>query len=239
MFNVIKKKLKLKVKGVSFNLCLIPASTFTMGSPENEDGRYDNETQHQVTITRPYYLMETEVTQELYEVIMGNNPAYFKGPQRPVETVSWYDATAFCEKLSHLTGKTFRLPTEAEWEYACRAGTTGARYGELDNIGWYYGNSWNKPYNETHNVRQKTANAWGLYDMLGNVWEWCGDWYGDYPVGGVDDPGGPASGSYRVLRGSSWYDIAGDCRSAVRGYDYPGSESYGHGFRACLPAEDK
>ncbi|MBR4171223.1 MAG: SUMF1/EgtB/PvdO family nonheme iron enzyme [Kiritimatiellae bacterium] len=198
-----------------------PAGTFTMGSPTSEDGRYDNETQHRVTLTRGFWMGEAPVTQEQWESVMGNNPSNFKGANLPVEQVSWNDCQEFIKKVNSALDCGARLPTEAEWEYACRAGTTGAYggSGNLDEMGWYDGNSGDK----THPVGQKKPNAWGLCDMHGNVWEWCSDWFGDYPSGSVTDPTGPSSGSYLVLRGGSWRSVAWGCRSAYRyGYDPDG-----------------
>ena len=169
---------------------------------------------------------------------MGGNPSHFKGSERPVEQVNWEEAVEYCRKLTAKQraegllpdGWEWRLPTEAEWEYAARAGTTGARYGELDTIAWYDGNSGK----QTHPVSQKAANAWGLYDMMGNVWEWCADWSGGYPTGSVTDPTGPSSGSGRVNRGGSWYDDAGRTRSAFRFRNAPGNRSNNLGFRPAL-----
>ena len=186
-----------------------------MGS---EKGDNDEKPVHKVTITKPFYMGKYEVTQEQWEAVMGSNPSNFKGAKNPVEQVSWEDCEKFIGKLKEkVSGRDFRLPTEAEWEYACRAGsTTDYCYGDgdesLDEYAWYYGNSESK----THPVGQKKANAWGLYDMHGNVWEWCSDWYGDYADGAVSDPKGPESGSARVLRGGSWGGNARDCRSACR-----------------------
>ena len=170
---------------------------------------------------------------------MGGNPSCYKGTERPVETVSWEKAVEYCRKLTAKhraegilpSGWEWRLPTEAEWEYAARAGTTGPRYGELDAIAWYLGNSDYK----TDEVKGKKANEWGLYDMIGNVWEWCSDWYGEYPTGSVTDPKGPSSGSFRVLRGGSWNNVARDARSASRSGYGPGFRSNGRlGFRPAL-----
>ena len=168
---------------IGMKLRLIPAGEFMMGSPGTESGREDDETQHRVSITKPFYLGVTEVTQEQYQKVMGTNPSYFKGPQNPVETVSWADAVEFCRKLSAMpaektAGHVYRLPTEAEWEYACRAGTTTAySFGDdasrLGDYGWFGGNSDSK----THQVGEKKPNAWGLYDMHGGVYEWCQDRY--------------------------------------------------------------
>ena len=207
----------------------IPAGTFMMGSPEDEYGRSRDEAQHKVTLTSPFELMVTPVTQGLWRLVMGNNPSYFKGPDLPVESVSWDEVQDFIAKLNQMLGiDSLRLPTEAEWEYACRAGTTGARYAELDMIAWYDDNSACK----THPVGEMAPNAWGLYDMLGNVFEWCQDWYGDYPSGAVTDPGGPFTGSFRVSRGGSWYDNFGFVRAAGRYSDFVQRYRYFHlGFR--------
>ena len=180
----------------------------------------------------------TEVTQEQYQKVMGTNPSEFKGPQNPVETVSWADAVEFCRKLSAMpaektAGHVYRLPTEAEWEYACRSGTTTA-YGfgddasRLGDYGWFGGNS----DSSTHPVGEKKPNAWGLYDMHGNVWEWCQDWYGEYPSGSATDPTGATSGSIRVSRGGMLGHIARYCRSAYRNWFTPESrDRYVLGFR--------
>jgi formylglycine-generating enzyme required for sulfatase activity len=195
---------------------------------------------HNVMITRPYYLGVFEVTQEQYQRVMGENPSRFKNAKNPVEEVSWVDAVSFCKKLSEVAaeksaGRFYRLPTEAEWEYACRAGTStaycfgDARY-QLHNYAWYGENS----ESTTHSVGLKKPNAFGLYDMHGNVWEWCQDWYSDYPSGALIDPRGPSGGTYRVSRGGSWgYDEA-NCRSAFRSTYVPTSRSNDLGFRVAL-----
>ena len=217
----------------------IPPGTFVMGSPESEEGRYADEVQHTVTLTQGFWMSDHEVTQSEYQAVMGNNPSVFKGDlNRPVETVSWDEAVLYCQKLTEreraagriTAQQAYRLPTEAEWEYAARAGTTGARYGELDTIAWWNGNAGN----QTHPVKQKAPNAWGLYDMLGNVWEWCSDWSGEYPTGSVTDPTGPNSGSVRVIRGGSWDVGAGRARSAGRDRGVPGSRFSDLGFRPAL-----
>jgi formylglycine-generating enzyme required for sulfatase activity len=208
---------------IGMKLRLIPAGEFMMGSPATESGRSDNETQHRVTLTKPFYLGVTEVTQEQYQKVMVTNPSKVKGPQNPVERVNWAEAVEFCGKLSAMpaektAGHVYRLPTEAEWEYACRSGTATA-YGfgddasRLGDYGWFEGNSDSR----THPVGEKKPNAWGLYDMHGNVWEWCQDRYGDYPSGSATDPTGATSDLYRVRRGGGWYGNAGYCRSAGRG----------------------
>ncbi len=226
----------------------IPAGTFQMGSTEATDpDRFADETPHTVTLTRGYWMMETEVTQEMYHAVMGlgRGRAYFRDPKNPMETVRWGDAYDFCREIGknsmltaffNLSGFEFRLPTEAEWEYACRAGTTTAvyvNYGnqdrELDAIAWW---DWNSG-NATRNVRQKLPNAWGLYDMIGNVNEWCWDWYDAYPTGSVTDPKGPSTGSFRVFRGGSWFYVAGNVRSAARLRRDPGHRS-SLGFRPAL-----
>jgi formylglycine-generating enzyme required for sulfatase activity len=214
--------------GVTMKMVLIHPGKFMMG--EEKD-------QHEVTITKPFYMGVTEVTQAQYEAIMGTNPSNFKGATNPVDTVSWNDATEFCKKLSEKTRQTVRLPTEAEWEYACRAGTkTAFSFGDTDtglgDYAWYSGNSGST----THPVGQKKPNAWGLYDMHGNVWEWCADWYGDYAKGAATDPQGPASGTSRVLRGGSWYGDPTHCRSAYRYNDFviPVSRFIICGFRVVV-----
>ena len=217
----------------------IPPGSFMMGSPTSERGRDANEVQHEVVLTRGFFLSETECTQAQWEAVMGGNPSYFKGTERPVEQVSWEEAVEYCRKLTAkqraegilADGWEWRLPTEAEWEYAARAGTTRARYGELDTIAWYGGNSGN----QTHPVSQKAANAWGLYDMIGNVAEWCSGWYGDYPTGSVTDPTGAAtSGSGRVYRGGHRFCVARFARSAFRFSGDPGYRSSLLGFRPAL-----
>jgi formylglycine-generating enzyme required for sulfatase activity len=182
---------------------LIPMGTFMMGSPSSESGRDSDETQHQVTISRPFYMQTTEVTQRQWRLVMGSNPSYFSncGDGCPVEQVSWNDVQEFISRLNQREGTDkYRLPTEAEWEYAARAGSQADRYGDIDDIAWYVGNSGNK----SHLVGQKRPNALGLYDMLGNVWEWCKDWKGDYSTGSVTDPIGPTLGLRRIYRGGGW-----------------------------------
>jgi formylglycine-generating enzyme required for sulfatase activity len=200
-----------------------------------EKGRDDHEVQHRVTLTKGFWLGVYPVTQAEWQAVMKNNPSHFKGDNRPVEQVSWVDCQEFCAALSKREGKTYRLPTEAEWEYACRAGTTTAycfgddpaKLGEYAEFG---GNSDNK----THPVGQKKANAWGLYDMHGNVWQWCQDWYGAYPQSDQVDPQGPAQGSYRVFRGGCWSDAPRGCRSAYRDSVWPESREDRRGCRLAL-----
>jgi formylglycine-generating enzyme required for sulfatase activity len=189
----------------------IPPGTFMMGSPPEEKGRYDRETLHEVTLTKGFYLQTTQVTQAQWKAVMGNNPSRFQGcDDCPVETVFWNDVQDFIRKLNQREGKDiYRLPTEAEWEYTARAGsTTGYCFGDdeslLSEYAWYDKNSENK----THPVATRKPNAWGLYDMHGNVWEWCEDRYGDYPSGKVTDPVGTSDGSFRVLRGGGWFSMS-------------------------------
>jgi formylglycine-generating enzyme required for sulfatase activity len=224
---------------VTMKMVLIPAGKFTMGSPDGEKDRLGNEgPQREVKITKPFYLGVTEVTQTQYEAVMGKNPSRFKGPLNPVDSVSWDDAVDFCKTLSGKTGKNVRLPTEAEWEYACRAGTkTRFTFGDDDanlrDYAWYNANSASK----THPVGQMKPNGWGLYDMLGNVWEWCEDWYAEsYTNRRNVDPTGPDSGSFRVLRGGSWYNVLATCRSAFRLRDNPVNRGDSSGFRVAVGA---
>jgi formylglycine-generating enzyme required for sulfatase activity len=216
----------------------IPAGRFTMGSPSSEDGRYSDETQHEVVLGHGFFMAETECTQRQWEKVMGGNPSNFRGTERPVEQVSWEEAVEYCRKLTAKQrvegllpdGWEWRLPTEAEWEYGARAGTTGPRYGELEATAWWSGNSGS----ETHPVSQKAANAWGLYDTMGNVWEWCADRSGDYSTGSVTDPTGPSSGSLRVFRGGSWGNDARYARSADRLRSVPADRDLFLGFRPAL-----
>jgi formylglycine-generating enzyme required for sulfatase activity len=198
----------------------VPAGRFMMGSPSGEEGRAFDETQFEVSLSRGFFLAETECTQAQWEAVMGSNPSYFKGSERPVERVSWGQTVEFCLRLTVRQrgegilpdGWEWRLPTEAEWECAARAGTTGPRHGELDAIAWHAGNSGG----QSHPVKQKAANAWGLHDMMGNVWEWCSDWYGTYPTGIVTDPAGQSWVSDRLCRGGSWSRGTWAARSAYR-----------------------
>lgn len=233
--------------GATMTMIYVAPGSFMMGSPSTEEGRDHDETQHRVTLTKGYWLGETEVTQAQWESVMGINPSYFKGASRPVECVSWNDCQAFIAIVNREARRQFggkaRLPTEAEWEYACRAGSTGsyAGTGKLDDMGWYCDNSGG----QTHEVKGKEANAWGFYDMHGNVWEWCQDWYGSdyYASSPSADPKGPTSGDHRVMRGGcwfilslggSWYNDVRNCRSAHRGWSLLGLRNDRYGFRlAC------
>lgn len=220
------------VKGVSFKMVYVDGGTFEMGASGWENAR----PVHSVTLSS-YYMGETEVTQELWQAVMGSNPSYFIGSQRPVGLVSWNDCQEFIEKLNTLTGEKFRLPTEAEWEYAARGGNKSKGYiysgsNDVDAVAWYKGNS----ESSIHEVKGKLPNELGLYDMSGNVWEWCSDWHGAYSSGAQVDPAGPASGSWRVLRGGGWIDYAPDCVFWFRNYDAPAGTRTDYGLRFVLPS---
>lgn len=207
------------VGGVTFKMIRVEAGTFFMGGGGNSDER----PQHIVTLTKDYYIGETEVTQELWITVMGYNPSNkISTPQLPVETVSWNECQTFITKLNSLTGATFRLPTEAEWEFAARGGNKSQGYtysgsNNIDDVAWYRGNS----NSTTHAVKSKSPNELGIYDMSGNVWEWCQDWYDSYPSAAVTDPTGPTSGSYRVFRGGGWSYDATYCRCSFRSGSAP------------------
>ncbi|MCP4353629.1 MAG: formylglycine-generating enzyme family protein [Desulfobacterales bacterium] len=242
--------------GMTFKL--ISSGTFMMGSPEDEPGRWHWETLHQVTLTKPFYMQTTEVTQRQWKDVMGNNPSRFPncGDDCPVDGVSWDDVQEFVTELNKRGEGTYRLPTEAEWEYAARAGSssafangkiTGSECGydsNLNTIGWYCGNAsvtysgcadlsdWGGTSCEgIHQVAQKQPNSWGLYDMHGNVHEWCQDWFDYYPSSAVTDPVGPESGSKRVIRGGSWDNKTEWCRSAFRMNLKPDKQNSPVGFR--------
>ena len=258
------------VNGVSFEMVEVKGGTFTMGSDDSDAYSWEKP-MHRVTVS-DFMIGKFEVTQKLWKAVMGSNPSRFKGDNLPVENVSWNDAREFIRKLNQQTGQNFRLPTEAEWEYAARGGTSMSLYnGEkinligannspnLDKLAWYGGNcgqnytsyagcdvangydisGWSeKQYADskggTHPVGLKQPNAYGLYDMLGNVWEWCQDWYGDYSSGSQTNPTGPSSGSYRVLRGGSWHYGARYCRVSDRSINTPDDRSLNLGFRLVL-----
>jgi formylglycine-generating enzyme required for sulfatase activity len=246
-------------------LVLIPPGEFAMGSPQSliqEDSKLHggeswrrgtlpaDAPQHRVKITNPFWLGATAVTQEEYQRVMGSNPSKFPGdPKKPVEQVSWYDAVEFCRKLSGMTGENaaayrYELPTEAQWEYACRAGNLGPRYFsdranplpmaiEEKMLGEY---AWcGDARGQTHPAGQKRANPWGLYDMYGNVWQWCQDWFDKdyYEKSPTDEPVGPPGGAARVRRGGGWDSPPSHCRSAYREGIAPKDRSGGLGFRVC------
>ena len=245
---------------IGMNLAFIPAGTFVMGSPETELHRNAEEVQHEVAITKPFYIGVFEVTQDEYRKVMGANPSFFSatggGKQRvlrqdtanhPVERVSWLDAVEFCKKLSAKDGKTYRLPTEAEWEFACRASTktvfhTGNDFNSnLANINGLSYSSYGKEeagpfYRATVKAGDYKVNAFGLYDMHGNVQEWCADWYAEdyYKKSPNDDPTGPSEGTERVLRGGAWPSSAKACRSAGRNHLPPDEKTYTTGFRVVM-----
>jgi len=204
------------------NYVWIPPGTFTMGCSPGDSECDDNERPpHQVTITKGFWMGKTQVTQEAYQTVMGKNRSHFKSPRLPVETVSWDEAQAYCRAVGA------RLPREVEWEYAARGGSASSRYGPLDDIAWHIGNSGS----ETHDVGQKQPNAYGLYDVLGNVWEWTADWFGDYSSGPVSDPSGPTERRRGTLRGGSWYNSPRDVRVSIRYRGGPGNRSLSIGFR--------
>ncbi|MGE5341985.1 MAG: formylglycine-generating enzyme family protein [Candidatus Omnitrophota bacterium] len=219
----------------------IPPGTFWMGSPEEEPERADDERLHEVILTHGFWLADTCCTQALWQAIMGENPSYFKGESRPIEKISWKDCQKFIDRINHSKeGLALRLPSEAEWEYACRAGTTTPfSFGrnvtpeQVNYHGAYpYADGKKGNYREeTVDVKFLACNNWGLYEMHGNVWEWCSDWYGDYPIEQATNPKGPDSGADRVLRGGSWFYFGQDLRSALRGRVDPDARDADIGFR--------
>lgn len=219
------------IDGVSFKMILVEGGTFQMGDISRES---DERLVHTVTLS-DYYIGETQVTEELWQAVQGDNPLYFNGSQEPAESVSWNDCQEFIKKLNQKTGRKFRLPSEAEWEFAARGGkkSKGFEYSgsnHLNYVAWYARNSGCYP----HPVKQKAANELGLYDMSGNVWEWCQDWFGDYRRESQTNPTGPVSGSGRVLRGGSWDDNASYCRSPFRRFCPPYLACREFGFRLAL-----
>lgn len=224
------------VNGVSFTMVAVKGGTFTMGATSEQTGADSDESPTHLVTLSDYYIGETEVTQELWQAVMGSNPSNFTGNlQRPVERVSWNDCQTFITKLNVLTGETFSLPTEAEWEYAARGGNKAQGYlysgsNTIDDVAWYTTNS----SSTTHPVKTKQANELGIYDMSGNVWEWCADWYGSYSSSAQTAPVGPSSGSYRVLRGGRWNLNATYCRVANRDYNTPSSVYSYYGLRLSL-----
>lgn len=223
-----------EANGVSFQMVEVRGGTFTMGATNEQGSDADDSEKpaHSVTLSS-YYIGKTEVTQELWQAVMGNNPSYYKGNRKPVEQVSWEDCQTFISKLNSLTGKNYRLPTEAEWEFAARGGikSKGYKYSgsnTLGDVAWYGDNE------TAHDVGTKNPNELGLYDMSGNVWEWCNDWYGNYSSSPSNNPTGPSSGTYRVLRGGGWIYIDWNCRSSCRSSSTPGRRDITLGLRLCL-----
>ena len=234
----------ITVNGVTFTMVRVEGGTFTMGATAEQTGAFNDETPaHQVTLS-DYYIGQTEVTQALWKAVMGETPTTDDdqwgpeiglGDNYPAYNISYNDVLSFISKLNSLTGRTFRMPTEAEWEYAARGGNKSKGYlysggNTLDNVGWYYENSSSK----THPVAQKAANELGLYDMSGNVEEWCSDWYGSYSSSSQTNPTGPSTGSYRVLRGGGWLNFATRCRVAYRNYFSPSYRVNFYGVRLAL-----
>ncbi|MCQ2254882.1 MAG: bifunctional serine/threonine-protein kinase/formylglycine-generating enzyme family protein [Bacteroidaceae bacterium] len=227
----------INANGVDFNMILVKAGTFTMGatSEQGSDASDDEKPAHQVTLTNDYCIGQTEVTQALWKAVMGSNPSNFKGDNLPVENVSWDDCQKFIQKLNGVTEKQFRLPTEAEWEFAARGGSQSKGYkysgsNTVEEVAWFWDNSSYK----THPVATKSPNELGIYDMSGNVREWCSDWYGDYQASAQTNPTGPNNGSSRVRRGGSWDYYARHCRLSNRYYYTPDYRNYDLGLRLVL-----
>ena len=240
---IITIPLTLPSGATPLEMVLIQPGTFTMGSPANEIGHnsiagYGNEApRHQVTLTNPFYIGKFLVTQAHWFAVMGTKPSSWSGNNLPVEQITWNDCQEFIKKINALGQGTFRLPTEAEWEYACRAGTTTRFYwgddpndSDIKSFAWYRDNASDK----THEVGLKKSNDWGLFDMNGNVWEWCQDWYGEYASDEQINPQGPATGTDRVLRGGSWYNDAAGSRSATRNKFYVDYKNWANGFRVVM-----
>ena len=232
----IPQDLVFNVNGVQFTMKYVEGGTFMMGASDDDDAYEDEQPTHKVRIDS-YYMGETQVTQELWQAVMGDNPSHFKGDRLPVEKVSWDDCQEFVKKLNAITGKTFVLPTEAQWEYAARGGNKSKGYkysgaNNIDEVAWYSGNS----NDRTHIVATKNANELGLYDMTGNVWEWCNDWHDRnyYSTSPQENPKGPSSGINRVYRGGSWSNGDWCCRVSYRGSDDPSLRNGYNGFRLVL-----
>lgn len=229
---------KFTVNGVSFNMIHVEGGTYMMGTQEEWcEGNADEHPLHRVTLDG-FYIAETEVTQELWEAVMGNNPSSTKSSHHPVESVTWDDCQAFISELNALTGKAFRLPTEAEWEYAARGGSKSKGYkysgsDDLNEVGWYWGN-----YDiTTHDVATRKSNELGIYDMSGNVYEWCQDWFGDYSPQPQTNPQGPSEGSSHVCRGGCMYFLGCCCRVSERGLTEPDEFKCCIGLRLALSME--
>ena len=224
---------RFTVNGVSFEMVRVEGGTFRMGatSEQEDEAESDEKPVHSVTLSS-YYIGKTEVTQALWQAVMGSNPSCFEGSDLPVEDVSWNDCQEFIQKLNRLTGRNFRLPTEAEWEFACRGGNNsrGYKYSGSNNLGsvaWY-------SCGKTRPVGTKAPNELGIYDMSGNVWEWCSDCFANYSSGAQTNPTGPLRGLIRVHRGGGCFDYAGDCRSSYRYYNDPTFRNNNLGLRLAL-----
>ena len=233
--------LEFEIEDVSFKMILVEHGHFMMGATSEQEDPYNGEKPaHKVTLTKDYYMGETQVTQVLWETVMGNNPSCFEGEERPVESVSWNECQEFIRELnrklrSQLHGKSFRLPTEAEWEFAARGGNNRCGYqysgsDDLDEVACYSDNS----DSETCDVASFEPNELGIYDMSGNVCEWCHDWYGSYNRSAQTDPKGPSSGSGRVIRGGSWRGVVRVCRLSFRYYRSPDDSDFNLGLRLAL-----
>ncbi len=231
---------------IGMTFALIPPGEFSMGSPAEEEWHRDDEVLHRVTLSKAFYMGTTEVTQKQWNALMDENPSFCTGDELPVETVTWKQAVEFCGKLSEKEGKTYRLPNEAEWEYACRAGTvtpfhTGQTIrpdeANYDGTKTYAGGPKGVFREETTEAGSFAPNAWGLHDMHGNVWEWCADWYAAYPEGEATDPIGPDKGDRRIIRGGCWVNFPAVCRSANRGNVPPVSWNFHLGFRVVREVE--
>ena len=241
----VQQTIEFTVNGVSFTMVTVEGGTFMMGATDEQvSDAYDIEMPvHQVNLTS-YCIGQTEVTQELWLAVMGSNPSYFTGDlQRPVEKVSWNDCQQFVRKLKELTGMPFRLPTEAEWEFAARGGRLSQGYkfagsNTIADVAWYNGNSYTDDGSSTdystHAVATKAPNELGLYDMSGNVWEWCNDWFAEYSTDYQVDPTGPVEGGGKVYRGGSFYRSDRDCRVSVRFNTLPNTTSGQRGLRLAL-----
>ena len=229
-------ELEIEYDSCRFRMIRVEHGTFMMGvKNENGNNRNREMPEHKVILTKDYYIGEIQVTQALWESIMGSNPSYFKGANRPVECVSWDECQTFIKQLSLKTGRPFRLPTEAEWEFAAKGGnwsrhTPYSGSDDIDDVAWYNGNS----NGETCFTKTKKSNELGIYDMSGNVWEWCQDRYGDYKDSDQTDPMGPKEGQYRVNRGGSWADKASNCRSSHRAFSLPSFKNNGLGLRLVI-----
>jgi formylglycine-generating enzyme required for sulfatase activity len=229
----------ISLEQIKLDMSYIPAGSFVIGSWDQTGSPSNERPQHRVTISRPMAVMRNLVTQEQWWSVMGSDPSKFKGVQRPVDSISWNEASEFCDRLSassNLKGEfKYRLLTEAEWEYAARAGSRFQEYGEPSNIAWYFDNSGNR----THSVGLKQPNKWGLRDMLGNVWEWTADWYGGYSEERQTDPKGPATGVKRVVRGGGWDTDEDDIRVSLRTGSNPDGHLNDVGLRICRTLVDK